>query len=74
MSEWAYRNCKCGNLVHINFTCKKCNGDPWNERVKSQNRINELKSERKKLNKEVKEYTKAIMAEKQRLSRSFHVL
>ena len=74
MSEWAYRNCKCGNRIHINFTCEKCNGDPWNERVKITNRMNELKSERKRLNKEIKEYTKAIIAEKQRLERSFHVL
>jgi hypothetical protein len=32
MSEWAYRNCTCGNRVHINFTCDKCDGDPWGVR------------------------------------------
>lgn len=74
MSEWAYRNCKCGNRVHINFTCDKCNGDPWNERTKIINKINNLKSKRSELILEIKNILKQINLQNEQLCSTYYDL
>lgn len=63
---------KLKSLVEEKIHSVDCKSPEFSERVKITNRLNELKLERKRLNKEIKEYKKAIIAEKQRLERSFH--
>jgi len=49
MSAWAYKNCTCGERIHINFICDKCGGDPWKIRdeafLQALEDIDELKTD-----------------------------
>jgi hypothetical protein len=74
MSEWAYRNCKCGNRIHINFICEKCDGDPWNIRIAIQNYIDNLISEKKRLLDEISNINRNIEIKKEKLKRTYHLL
>lgn len=49
MSEWAYRTCTCGNRIHINFTCDKCDADPWNVRKQLEDAIDKLEKEKHRI-------------------------
>lgn len=49
MSEWAYRNCNCGNRVHMNITCDICDGDPWNVRAEWEKAIDVLEKEKHRI-------------------------
>lgn len=60
MSEWAYRNCICGNRVHLSTTYDKCNGDPWGVREDIKTHINILEKERSECKKRTAALTKKI--------------
>ncbi|MFA5207472.1 MAG: hypothetical protein WC428_02330 [Candidatus Paceibacterota bacterium] len=73
MSEWAYRECKCGNRVHINFICDKCDGDPWCVRDSIKFEIKILTAEKAKLLKKLCDIESNIKFYQDRLKKT-HML
>ena len=74
MSEWAYRQCSCGNRVHINFTCSCCNGDPWNVRKGIQDIIDKKSKHINSLKKQIETVRQDIINLEKRLERTYKKL
>jgi hypothetical protein len=74
MSEWAYRECKrCGNRVHINMTCDKCDGDPWGVREMIQNKIENLITKKVKLLKKLSDVKNDIKFHQNDLKKTYNL-
>ncbi len=73
MSEWAYRNCKCGNRVHINFTCDKCDGDPWGVRDDIKREIDYLIIEKTELLKKLSDVKNDIKFHQNDLKKTYNL-
>lgn len=73
MSEWAYRDCKCGNRVHINFTCDKCDADPWGVRDNIKREIEYLTKQKSDLLKELSDVENDIEFHIKQLNNSYNL-
>ena len=74
MSEWAYRECKgCGNRVHINMTCDKCDGDPWGVRESIKREIESLTAEKVELLKELSDIENDLKFHQDHLERTYNL-
>jgi len=72
MSEWAYKNCTCGNRVHINTTCHECNADPWGVRKRIESHLKEQEKLRIDCKKELRLIARNIADLKEDLKKSYH--